>query len=420
MHAALKLSASLRKGSRFSVFWAICLAAVLSSCGASAPPLARCEAGAWTAPATFMGERGTLRYGSLATSAGGTFAVGIDIPAFDAGTMRRGALLAVDTRTGRSIGRPPGRWWFLFPQAAPDSDGRLHVLWGEPKALGKTIPRRRFPATRTRTLWHAVYDRAEGWSRPQAIHRVRGNLLWNRDGAELRADPAGGLHAIVAQTTDARGRGLVYLRLDRGRWSAHELAVQQAAYASVSADAAGRVTVAAIAHHQGEPNRALVVQSGDGGTSWTAPRAMPAGGQAHGITVREGPRGALHVQWRQNVSGGFLPEVIRHVASSDGGASWSKPSDLNPRERFQEVRSAVDRCGAVHVLYRTARGTRSELRHTRWQGGWSRPRTLLAGVDPVTADLGTTRDGELVLFASARPATSLVSRLEPGGQAGGS
>ncbi|MDA0180078.1 exo-alpha-sialidase [Solirubrobacter phytolaccae] len=334
--------------------------------------------------------------------------------------MRQGALLAVDTRTGRSIGRPPGAFWFLLPQAALDGDGRLHVLWGEPQATKAAIPRRRFPATRTRTLWHATYDAATGWSRPEAIHRARGNLLWNRDGAELRADANGGLHAIVPHTTDARGNALVYLRLDGRRWTAHELRIPEAVYASVAADAAGRVTVAAIAPHAGEPNRTLVTASDDGGTSWTAPRAMPAGGQAHGITVREGPDGALHLQWRQNVSGGFLPEVIRHVASPDRGATWSEPSDLKPQEGFQEVRSAVDRCGVVHVVYRTAREQRSELRYVRWHEGWSRPRTLFAGADPATADLGTTRDGQLVLFASAGPATSLVSRLEAGGRAGGS
>lgn len=405
MRATVKACASLRKGARFGVILALSLAA----CGGSTPRVGSCQNGAWTPPTALTGERGTLRYGSLA---GGAYAVGNDIPAFDTGTMHRGALLAVDSLTGRSIGRPPGAFWFLFPQAAVDGDGRLHVVWGEPEDAGDAIPRRRFPITRARTLWHATYDRDTGWSRPSAILRAGDNLLWNRDGAELRADAAGGLHAIVAHTT-----GLSYLRLDGGRWTTHELRIPGAVYASVAADRAGRVTVAAIAPYEREPNRALVVQSDDRGTSWTAPRAMPGGGQAHGIAVREGPNGALHLQWRQNVSGGFLPEVIRHVASSDRGTTWSEPSDLRPAEGFQEVRSAVDRCGTVHVVYRTTRGKRSELRYARWHGEWSRPRTLFAGRDPATADIGTTRDGALVLFASARPAVSLVSRLEAGGPA---
>lgn len=326
----------------------------------------------------------TVRYAALA----GAYVVGNDIPSFG-GKLRRGSLRALDLRGGRSLGRPAGAFWFLFPQAALDRAGRLHVVWGEPQGAPDAIEGRHFAVVRARTLWHAVYD--GGWSVPERIHRAPA-MLWNRDSAELRAGPDGVLRLVVPQ-----GREVAELAFDGRHWTARAVPVRGAVYASVDADAGGRVTVAAIASWDRESNRVVVVQWT--GRSWTAPKAMPGGGQAHGVAVRAGPGGMLHLLSRQNVSGGVLPEVIRHVGSSDRGATWSAPSDLDVPDGFQDLRSAVDDCGALQAVYRTVEQGRSELHQARWLGGWSEPRA--PRLPAVSVDVGVAGGGGLLLYASA-------------------
>lgn len=125
---------------------------------------------------------------------------------------------------------------------------------------------------------------------------------------------------------------------------------------------------------------------------------------AYGLKTLVTPDGVVHLVWKQTRAG--ASDVLRHVASADGGRTWSAPDDVVARLEFGQIEATADRCGALHVVYRhlEPESGMPRIDYVRWREGWSEPRFLFPSLDVDEFDLLATSDDRLLLVFPARPA----------------
>ncbi len=385
----------------------------------------QCTYSDWSPPVRVEGvpPGSMVRWPSLAAHGDQVYVVGNDIPLLDDEPVVPRPLIALSL-AGEDIGKPAGDFLFLFPKAALDSAGTLHLLWGEPdtaevlRLLGVDLRR---PGSLTRrqfdglfsaeSLWYSAYNPAEGWTLPEEVYRGS-RLDWKDDLAGITLDDSDRLHVAVAEAAPFT---VFHLVREPDGWRVREVAAGMAGFNRVATGAEDQVYITSI----GPPdNRVYLMRSLDGGRTWEPPIRVDSGeGVANRLNVLVAQDGAVHLIWGHNLSGGLWPEVVRLVTSRDGGLTWSTPQDLDAPDGFRNLRAGVDRCGAVHVVYEhwtipeAEAAARVELWYARWDGLWSEPQSPFPDLNSLSTDLFITPDGTLRLFWSARPAT--VIGLEP-------
>jgi len=388
-----------------------------------------CGPGAWSEPRRVAGvpAGSIVREPSLVAGGGRMFVAGQDFTVRDGGALPANPLLAVESGRG-GLGRPAGEYGYYSPRALLDARGVLHLLWAEPEP-GAPL-RRTATEPRLTRLIHASYD-GSAWAAPEEIYRSPGEILWSADLGGAAIDSAGVLHASFGDTREGLPT-LVHLRGSVSRWETRSPERRHvAAYASLAAGRGDTLFLAYIGGDAGSDRElasVFVVRSTDGGGSWEEPVLVSrtAGRRATSVRVLAGPGGVVHLVWGQNLSGGLAAEAIRHAASRDGGATWSTAADLPVPAWFRsDLRAAVDRCGAVHVIYMDVtaaasfaeRGSeRGELRHARWtEDGWTPAESPFPRLNVIDADMSAAADGALHLFLMARPASdhTLVVNFAP-------
>jgi hypothetical protein len=347
-----------------------------------------------------------IRSPFLAARGGAGYVVGNDIGLYDSLPLPARPLAAFDLH-GAGIGRPEGDFYFASPRALIAADGTLHLVWAEP---GEWKPLVREDWIRmigdAASLWHATYAPARGWSPPQPIHAAT-RLWWSEGLGEVVMDSAGTLHGVVGEEPGDR---LLHLSSAGGRWKAEPIpGVTRPVYGSIAAGSDGRIYVAFVAADRSVPadgNSVFLIRSEDGGRSWSGPRLIRRSGErrATAIRVLVSRSGSVHLVWAQNLSGGLAPQVIRHVASSDGGETWSPPNDADIPDGLGTLMAAVDGCGALHVIWETVEetdaGEAGRLWHARWDGAWGEVELPFGTLNSTDADLTADPDGSLRLFWS--------------------
>jgi hypothetical protein len=161
-------------------------------------------------------------------------------------------------------------------------------------------------------------------------------------------------------------------------------------------------------------NAVFVTESTDDGSTWSSPRLIsgPEDGPAFELQLVETPNTDLHLVWISEAPQGRL---LRHIRSSDGGRTWSKPDDTAPPQGFRALRVAADACGAIHVIYDhwLANGEGGHLDHVVWNGAWESPKHLFPELRSNSADIVPRADGSMVLaFLAQRSDSPLNSPLQ--------
>jgi hypothetical protein len=158
---------------------------------------------------------------------------------------------------------------------------------------------------------------------------------------------------------------------------------------------------------QSDANSVWFRASRDAGRSWTPVQLVSRSGQypAFQTQLLVNPQGGLHLLWKQTRSDGAF--AIRDIRSSDHGATWSQPDDIVPGVQFDGVRSIIDRCETVHVVYEdwNSEPDRVHIDYVRWNGRWSKPVHLFDGFVGMTPDLRLAASGEPELVFVGRPSS---------------
>jgi hypothetical protein len=347
--------------------------------------------------------------------------VGIDIQLFDDQVVTNGRLVVIDER-GKSLGRPMGRFAFLFPRGSVDRFGRLRLMWAEPADEPLELIQARFWITqRPTSVWSATYDSSAGWSEPQRIEDSSRLLRWPiRGGADTFGTLDDNQAIVIPRIGSAswRDQELVRHELDIPAGAIYPSIVvrDQRVYIAYIAAAIGaaptRVTERG-GRVRSDTNSVFFLMSKDGGTTWLAPRLVSLSGDypAHGVHVLVGEHGEIHMVWKQALPNGSL--IIRHVISDDDGATWGEPSDYSPAGNFEGMRAALDRCGTVHVVYEDWAGDHADTRivHVSWSAGWTRAVHPFAGLTGMTPDLRADAAGHLSLIFVGRRVNDPTGRF---------
>jgi hypothetical protein len=372
-------------------------------------PTAGCRYGRWSDPKEISDsdrDAGAIRFPSLAIGTSRTFVVGNDIPFFNNDWVKTNAVSIAEPGIGR-LGGPNGRFLFAYPRAVVDQRNRLHIVWGEPDSMRRT-PAWRWPGIRLTSLWHATREPAGGWTTPTLVFSAK-NIAWDVDiDGQLSSDGA------IEYVFPVLGETLGHARFQNEAWRTTRIpGTRGAIYPSVVTGPGSRVLVAYVAadsSRSGDINSVFMVESRDDGDTWLVPRLLsPSNGlPARETQLRSAPSGDLHMLWRQPLRSGAT-EVIRHVGSVDGGRTWSSPSDLTASDGFDGIRSAIDSCGTLHVVFQDwhGGGVNGHLDYARWEGKWSDAEHLfpsLVTLDPIIEPLGER--GLFLVFLGSRAGAS--------------
>src|SRR5918992_733977 len=125
-----------------------------------AAPTARRGLPEWSTPMRVDGvpPNRSLQWPSLALRGDTTYVVANTFPVGDdENASVRVWGLVILRFPGAPIAAPPGDFVFKYPRAAIDSEGRLHLVWGEPPDPVRAA--REYTGHSPTSLWYAWYDR---------------------------------------------------------------------------------------------------------------------------------------------------------------------------------------------------------------------------------------------------------------------
>lgn len=314
---------------------------------------------------------------------------------------------------GYFVGRPDGDFTFLYPRGAVDMRGRLHLFWAEPDELQHERPAASWPSQRPSILYTGVYDKANGWSEPKILERAP-RLLWELRGGWELGSASTAQHLVVIDATARGTPEAVYYSMAGDKWIRKTATLHRPpAYVSIARNdrhvflayaAADRLWSRAEANpYHRDVNSVFLIVSSDNGETWSSPRLVSQSGVSPAFHVQVLSSGTkLHLTWKQSARDGPL---VRHLSSIDDGITWSTPHDLDPATQFEGLRTVLDRCGNMHVIYEDWRGgpTRVHLDYATFTDGWSAPIHLFDASFAITPDLQLNSAGEPVLaFVGSR------------------
>lgn len=393
-----------------------------------------CQPRAWTPPKLALGGSAVVvRFPRLAVGGARNYLVGVGLQKLDGQVIENGPLIVAEL-FGRSLGRPRGRFTYLFPRAAVEPNGDLRLVWAEPRVVTDLIAAQEWVFQDPVSIWTATYNRKVGWAAPAQLEVTTGRFDWTAHGG---ADNFGSLDPTQGIVLKSR-QGAAWFDLDLRR---HQVEMPRgAAYSSLAFDgqsvylayvAAAKDTstasVGPTARRHEDVNSVFLRRSKDGGRTWEPPRLISLSGRhpAFESTIVVGPRHTVHLIWKQSLPDGRL--ALRHIESRDGGAEWSRPEDLILSGDLLGARAVVDRCGTVHIVYSDWTDGPGQVRvgYAQWNGRWFRQQAPFIEFLGGMPDLRLDADGSpTVLFVGRvrgdpnAPARTYVSRFAESGAVG--
>jgi hypothetical protein len=315
--------------------------------------------------------------------------------------------LQILTINGEHIARPTGAFGFLYPNGVVTRDGKLHVVWGEPRSRLTAMPASEWMIkARVQSLWSAAYDPvARKWSRAEKLLESTGGFQWDATTAPVAV---GGKVVIgtadMATPQQARDKpvgNVVVLEMAGGGWLTRRYRISEAERPSyVSASRNGDETVlAVIGPTRGNAPPPVVLASirSDAIPKVMARTAMAP--RAYGVRLLHSGH-TMYAAWREDFPSGNAFAVMRR--SDDG--SWDSAERISLEGAIGNEAFAIDACGRLHAIFeRQAGPSRIALYEATFDGKWSSPAELFAAFKPHDASIARDAAGALVLTFLGHP-----------------
>jgi len=301
------------------------------------------------------------------------------------------------------------------PTLAFDTDGTVHLLWGNQTFFrgGQVMPTEILEAT----------GRRGAWSEPVSIYEMPPlgrSLSSGRLPAPMARDGSGRLHAAFRIPDGTGGFGRVqFIRRQGGNWTETGSPFgEDTKNPWLEGTSEGALITAYIGLKDEGPSGLLFRKSPDGGQTWSAPEKIIGLGNSqedpdvrvYAPKILESTLGTYHVLFPYDTPGqsSVLSDQIWHSVSRDGGQTWSEPGPVNSNDQdfAGNLTTAVDGGGRVHAVYYEgpvfSNETKAGVRHAVWEEQrWQQQPDLSTGEIMVDGDqaIGLTADPSGCLHA---------------------
>ncbi|HET7551321.1 MAG TPA: exo-alpha-sialidase [Gemmatimonadaceae bacterium] len=376
--------------------------------------------GKWSTPRSAIqdgdGPGVVARWPSIATIGDRAYFAGTDIAFFTDDTVGAN-VLRIGELGGGSIAVPSGSFRFAFPRLIADARNRLHLLWAEPVDGASPVSGVGWLRQTLSRVWTATRSSEGDWSSPRLIYEGS-RLGWRNAvvGAGAGAGQSKWALSVVEHDHSGRHHAIVLFHFENGEMVASVVdSAERAVHSSVASVGTdvflgfvSPVPRELLGPVGSDVNSVHLSVSHDGGKYWDAATLVSRSGEhaAHELRTLLAPDGTVHLVWRQSrVESG---EVIRHVASSDGGRTWSQPDDLLLAPGSSGMRAVMDLRGRVHVVLEhwEAQTGEAHVDYATWRDEWSVMEHLFPSLSVTGTTLHRALDGRLLLAFLARPAGS--------------
>jgi hypothetical protein len=275
------------------------------------------------------------------------------------------------------------------PTLAFDTDGTVHLLWGNQTFFrsGQVMPTEILEAT----------GRRGAWSEPVSIYEMPPlgrSLSSGRLPAPMARDGSGRLHAAF-RIPDGTGFGRIqFIRRQGGGWTeAGSPFGEDTKNPWLEGTSEGALITAYIGLKDEGPSGLLFRTSPDGGQTWSAPEKIIGLGNSqedpdvrvYAPKILESAPGTYHVLFPYDTPGqsSVLSDQIWHSVLRDGGETWSEPGPVNASDQNYafHLSAVADETGKVHLAYYQgpvfSNKEEARIRYAIWNGArWQRQSNL--------------------------------------------
>lgn len=259
-----------------------------------------------------------------------------------------------------TVKMPPGIPMLMQPRVAGSADQVLHLAFGM-----KTGPAQRAIDFRPDSVMSAEWN-GRDWARLKRVP-IGGDVLWSPISvSDLRTTGSGIAFVAPLSSRDSMTAGFV-ANDRRGVWHARLLATGGVAAAYMRLDRMGRSLImtwigAEAVRGVDDRNALFVARSTDGGATWSArSRLEPVGSSAAYDPVLVHSRTAVYLIWAKRSQPTGLPDSIGAAVSRDEGQTWRILPSLHVPEGFTTLSARFDR-GRVITVFRDATEDRVRIR----------------------------------------------------------
>jgi hypothetical protein len=310
------------------------------------------------------------------------------------------------------IDAPRGVDDFIFPTAATDKNGALHVLWGERAQSGHPEKGESVNGTKVVSIWHSVL-RGPHWTTPEKIADFESVEWFQSAISNIIRTPDGGIAIAVPFYEQSRKGGIALLRWKNRKWSVSRtfVAPLEPAYVAAGIGGDGRILIAYIGAAQSkthDTNSVFTIQSNDGGVHFDPPQLVSLSGLNPAVDPRiaTGKHGTMELLWGQSQTQELRADVIRHIHSIDGGRSFDASTEL-PAKGAQKLAVVTGPCDVTLLVFQAeASGHPTLFLSELKNNSWSIPKPLFSNWFSVSPSITADEKGCIYLAWVGVPADS--------------
>lgn len=231
----------------------------------------------------------------------------------------------------------------------------VHVLWGQKDQES---------SSHIDTIYYAQFVNGR-WISPRVVYQAA-RIYWSSVlSSSVVNTEDGQVHVAFSAAPASQRTTVIHLHRIRGRgFTSQALDLQHftsVTYVDLESDGKSTLYLAYIAPAEevlrrvGDRDATSVhfVLSDDSGRSWSEQIVVSISGEQHAsepdLVISDNLD--IHLLWAKNLSGGYVPEAIWHVESSDEGRTWTAPDTLRTPYNLYGLEAIEDQCGDIRLAF---------------------------------------------------------------------
>ena len=236
----------------------------------------------------------------------------------------------------------------LHPKISLGRDGVLHLTWASPS---KMVGEAGWWSPPFRQAYYSRLEIGGSWIDPTPVFDSRFGIIWEGRTTDIALDREGFVH-LVAMSPPY----VMHVVLGEHAPRADSIEGLFSKYSSITTRA-GAVSIAVSGFIPGVPSSDAIYVTSTDGSSWTPPVEILDSRLTLNQDVRIRSHGdRTHLLWLAAEEGAMVPTVLTHTWSSDL-VDWQGPHVQSfSAAHLSALQAEVDRCGALHVVFRADRG----------------------------------------------------------------